>query len=233
MNKLPVLTPRLALVASFVRNNVKVVDIGTDHAYIPVWLTLSNICSGCIAADIKSGPLGRAENTVKKYNADHVKLRLSDGLYGILPQEADDIIIAGMGGELIISIIESCEWLMDSGKHLILQPMTAQDELRKGLYEHGFEILCESVAKENNKLYVVMTVQYCGVKFTPDKKFCIVGSLFESDDELAREYIANKIEKLKKKAAGLSKAKVRTAELSDVEDLLSQFKIRSEESGGL
>jgi tRNA (adenine22-N1)-methyltransferase len=227
MYNLPILTPRLALVASFVRNNVKVVDIGTDHAYLPVWLELSNICSSCIAADIKRGPLERAENTVKKYNANTVKLRLSDGLTEIFPQEADDIIIAGMGGELIISIINNCKWLNDSSKHLILQPMTAQDELRQGLYEHGFEIQSEAVAKETNKLYVIMSVQYCGFKFTPDKLFCVAGKLFESDDPYAREYIESKIEKLQKKAAGLSKAKVRMKELEEVKELLSQLLIKT------
>jgi tRNA (adenine22-N1)-methyltransferase len=224
MNNPPILSPRLALVASFVRNNTQVVDIGTDHAYLPVWLALTNRCSSCIAADIKTGPLGHAENTVKKYNANTVKLRLSDGLTEILPQEADDIIIAGMGGELIISIIENCKWLDDSNKHLVLQPMTAQDELRQGLYENGFEILSEAVAKESNKLYVVMSVCYCGVKDTPKKLFCITGKLFESDDPLAKEYIAKKIEKLQKKGAGLRKAKVRTKELEDVEELIRQLK---------
>jgi tRNA (adenine22-N1)-methyltransferase len=225
MTKPPKLTPRLALVASFVRKNAKVVDIGTDHAYIPVWLALSDLCSSCIAADIKEGPLERAENTVKKYNVSTVKLRQSDGLISILPDEADDIIIAGMGGELIISIIEKCEWLNDNNKQLILQPMTAHDELRQGLYERGFEILNEAVAKEKNKLYVVMTVRYCGIKFTPDKLFCTVGKLIEKNDPISKEYIASKIEKLQKKAAGLKKAKIMTKELYVVEEILRNLEL--------
>jgi tRNA (adenine22-N1)-methyltransferase len=227
MDNLPVLTPRLALVASLVRDNINVVDIGTDHAYIPVWLTLANKCNCCIAADIKKGPLGRAEDTVLKYNANAVKLRLSNGLDEILPNEADDIIIAGMGGVLILQIINKCEWLFDCSKHLVLQPMTAQDELRQGLYENGFEILEEAVAKEGNKLYVVMSVCYCGIKYTPDKLFCITGKLIDSNDPLAKEYIASKREKLLKKTVGLRKAKIIAKELAEVEETLKslEFKI--------
>lgn len=226
MNNLPVLTPRLALVASLVHDNIKVVDIGTDHAYIPVWLTLTNKCSDCIAADIKKGPLGRAENTVLRYNANAVKLRLSNGLDDIMPSEADDIIIAGMGGVLILQIINKCEWLFDCNKHLVLQPMTAQEELRQGLYENGFEIIEEAVAKEGSKLYVVMSVCYCGIKYTPDKLFCITGKLIDSDDPLAKEYIASKREKLIKKVNGMRKAKIITEELNELEKTIKSLEFR-------
>jgi tRNA (adenine22-N1)-methyltransferase len=128
-NNLPKLTPRLALIASKVRKSTVVCDIGTDHAYLPVYFVNSGISLFAIAADIKVGPLQKAKQTIEKYNAaDKVKTILSNGFLEIDKTSFQDAIIAGMGGELIAEIIENAPFLKDGDRTLILQPMTATYE---------------------------------------------------------------------------------------------------------
>ena len=126
------LDPRLELCASFVREGCRLADIGTDHAYLPVWLLKKEKISYAIAADIHLGPLRRAEKNIRKYHVEEkVSIRLSDGLETVFPIEVDDIVIAGMGGETIAKIIAEAPWLKDEKKHLILQPMTSAEDLRR------------------------------------------------------------------------------------------------------
>ena len=138
------LDPRLALCASFVPPGAKLADIGTDHGYLPVWLARTGVISRAVAADLRPGPLERARENVKKYRVENVvELRLSDGLRSVSPEETDFIVIAGMGGEVIVSILAAAPWLKETGVRLALQPMTRAEELRRYLAEQGFEILRE------------------------------------------------------------------------------------------
>lgn len=214
-NNLPRLTARLELVASFVRKGARVADIGTDHAYVPVFLVNSGISPSAVASDVRPGPLERAKLTARQYEAqDKIIFTLSNGLDGIDPSQAEDIVIAGMGGELIAEIISRCKWLKDAQKHLILQPMTAQEELRKFLCENGFRIEKEAVAAEKNdrKLYVVMSVYFSGQKREADPVYCFVGELPKNFDDNARAYLEHKARILNKKAFGLSKAKTQNSD---------------------
>lgn len=208
MKTLPKLTPRLHAVASLVRCGKRAADIGTDHGYLAVWLTKSGTCPSCIACDVNEGPLQRAQETVRVYGAQEmVSLRLSDGLDAVRPMEADDIVIAGMGGELIAKIIARCEWLRGGEKHLVLQPMTAQPELRKVLCENGFEILREVVAREGEKLYVVMSAVYSGRVFEPDALFMLTGKIPQNRDELSGAYLRKLAQTMQKQVDGMAKAK--------------------------
>ena len=119
------LDARLHAAAQMIRPQSRVVDVGTDHAYLPVWLVKREICREATGVDINEKPLQKARRTVEKYRVeDRVHLVLSDGLKGVAPDGFDDIVIAGMGGESIADIIENAEWLKNPQKRLILQPMT-------------------------------------------------------------------------------------------------------------
>ena len=112
MRPLFTLNNRLNLCASMVRKGKRIADIGTDHAYLPVWLVRAGFASFALACDIKAEPLSQGELTIKKYHAeDLVKTRLCDGLNAVSPDEVDDIIIAGMGGETIVHILSEADWL--------------------------------------------------------------------------------------------------------------------------
>lgn len=190
---------RLALCASFVRDKVKVADIGTDHAYLPVWLCLTGKAVSAVAADINPEPLSRGELTIKKYGAEKlVKTRLSDGLKNIKEDEADDIIIAGMGGELIAKIMDNCPFSKNQEKRFILQPMTKCSELIKYLCENGFEILRQDTCKEGKKLYTVMQVCYRGEKIPHEEDFLYLGILTPETNENHREYAELILSRLEK-----------------------------------
>ena len=152
------ITPRLKTVIDNVKHK-KIADIGTDHAYIPIFLAEKNLADRVIATDINEGPLNIARDNIKRKGLENkIETRLGGGLSVIRAGESDDIIIAGMGGILISEIIEND---IDTAKQsrLVLQPMNAQYELRKYLVSHGFRITGEDLAVEGFKVYNVITAE--------------------------------------------------------------------------
>ena len=100
------MTPRLLCAASMVRKGAVVADVGTDHAYLPVYLVLAGIAERAVASDINAGPLSRAEANIRKFSlSSQINTRLTPGLTGIEEFAPTDILISGMGGELIDSIL--------------------------------------------------------------------------------------------------------------------------------
>lgn len=162
---MPNLDARLLSVAKFVREGAYACDIGTDHAYLPVYLVLTGRATRALASDINEGPVKRAEDSVARYNvSDKIEVILSDGLCGAEGYPITDIIIAGMGGELIASIIDSAKWVRDEKYRLILQPMTHAEILRKYLADNGFSIIDEDIVTEqrDRKIYQIICAQYFG-----------------------------------------------------------------------
>ena len=160
----PKLDDRMMSAASFVNRGDVVADVGTDHGYLPIYLILSGIIPFAVASDIREGPLGRARKNARKYGVDQkMKFELSDGLAFLEDGcPVDDIIICGMGGETIISIIEASDYPKKSGVRLILQPMTKAFELREYLYSGGFEIMDEMLSESGGKIYSCMLTRYTG-----------------------------------------------------------------------
>lgn len=197
------LDSRLQLCASMVRENVRLADIGTDHAYLPIWLARQGHISSAIAADIHLGPLQKAASNVRRYHVEEaVSTRLSDGLELIFPHEADDIVLAGMGGELIASIIEKAPWLKNKEKHLILQPMTSAEELRRFLQKEGYAVLKEQAAVKDNHAYTVMLAAYDPQNISKSELYPYIGLLI-ADTEESREYIKRQAKAIEKRANGL------------------------------
>lgn len=164
MNK-PNLDARLLAAAKFVREGAYACDIGTDHAYLPVYLVLIGRASRALASDINKGPVMRAKESVAKYGVnDKIDVVLSDGLRGAEGYPVTDIIIAGMGGELIASILEDAKWVKNEKYRLILQPMTHAEILRKYLADNGFSIIDEDMVKDtgNNKIYQIICAEFTG-----------------------------------------------------------------------
>ena len=148
------ITPRLDMILRHVSGKTAA-DIGTDHGYVPIKLAETGIKA--IAADINEGPLSSARANAQKYGAD-IDLRLGPGLAPLAPGEADCIIIAGMGGEMIEKII-SADYETARRSLLVLQPMSQQYELRKFLRRSGFRITAEDLAREGNKIYNLFTAE--------------------------------------------------------------------------
>ncbi len=192
-----VLSARLQAAAGFCRRGATVCDVGTDHAYLACWLA-QNGAKRVIASDVRDGPLEAARRTIKSQGVRNVTLVKSDGLEKI--DFADDVVIAGMGGELIAEIISGCRFLSEDTR-FILQPMTKAEILRRKLYSGGFEIMEERTAKEFGRLYTVMLVRYTGICREIDELFCRCGKI--TDPEMLR-HIAGK---LLKNAAGMEKSR--------------------------
>ena len=151
------LTPRLRALADLVPQDARLADVGTDHAYLPVWLLLQGRISRAIAADLREGPLNRARETARQYQVeDKVSFRLCDGLSLVDREEVDVISIAGMGGETIAAILQAAPWARE--KLLLLQPMTSFPDLRLWLQQHAYAIQREQIVREGERLYTVWAV---------------------------------------------------------------------------
>ena len=148
------LSQRLSSVASMVTAGNCLADVGTDHGYVPIYLYERNVIPRAIAMDVNKGPLERAALHIAESGMkDAIETRLSDGLTALKPGEADSIVIAGMGGPLMIRILSAYPEVTASAKELILQPQSEIPELRIWLYEQGYEIVEEHMVFEDGKYY--------------------------------------------------------------------------------
>lgn len=152
------LTPRLKAIAQQVPLGARLADVGTDHGYLPVWLLMNGRITSAVAADLREGPLERARKTARQYGQSaNISFRLCDGLTDITPDEVDTVVMAGMGGETIATILSSAPWTKQ--KLLLLQPMTGGSHLRQWLQNNGYAILDEVLAREGKRLYSIWTVR--------------------------------------------------------------------------
>lgn len=168
---------RLYTVSTLVPRGARVADIGTDHGHLPIYLIQQGISPFCLACDIKEKPLQSARENIRKVGLQNIETRLGPGLLPVLPNEVDCITVAGMGGEVIASILEDSPWVRNERYTLILQPMTSADALRRYLCEKGFSIEKEIACEENRKVYTVMLVRFSGECFRPSEVFCRIGRL--------------------------------------------------------
>lgn len=206
------LTNRLSMVADAVGQCENFVDIGTDHAYLPAYLLLNGKVQRALACDLREQPLQNAQKTVEAYGLQNkIKLRLSNGLQSVHPEEADVVAIAGMGGILISEMIETTPWLKNPQKRLVLQPMTHEEDVRKALFANGFQILSEHTAVEGKRLYLCITAQFCGNAQTPEPYVYYSGLLPQGQSETDKLYLEKIKTRLLKRAEALKEIEPQTA----------------------
>lgn len=217
------LDKRLSAVAALVRQGSRLADIGTDHAYLPVYLVQSGVCPSAIASDIGEGPLEAARRTVTENGLTReIALRLGDGLSTVSAEEIDDIAIAGMGGETIAAILEAAPWVQNEGVRLILQPMTRAEDLRRWLLSHGFTVSEEHLIRDKHHLYPVLAAEYTAAPVCEDE-VAIYGGFFTAEE--GRPYRQMMAQHLLRRAAGLTHSGdfVTAARLIDLSHLLSKM----------
>lgn len=150
---------RLEAVIAAVRPTECMADIGTDHGFVPIELVLRGTAARAIAMDVRKGPLARAREHIAQAGLeDRIQTRLSDGLHELRPGEAETVVIAGMGGELTIRIIEAGRELWGSVGQWVLSPHAEVPGVREWLALHGFSIESERIVHEEDKFYFVMSV---------------------------------------------------------------------------
>lgn len=219
------LSPRLKLIADLVKEGSVVADIGTDHGYIPVYCVKNGISPSAIAMDVNPMPLAKAEENIALYGLeDSITTRLSNGLEALKKDEADTVVIAGMGGLLMINILSEGICAISEKTHLILQPMIAQRELRGYLYENGFVIDGEYVCREENKFYNIICARMGSGAQVSDKDIFVGRDIDKNTPDVYMEYLDYKIGVCTKIINGMKKSKsVNTQELSFAEKELDIF----------
>lgn len=217
------LSKRLSLIARFVNEGSSVCDVGTDHGYLPAFLYLSGKCKSVIATDINEKPLTSARANLERLSADGVRLILCDGLEKVTRDDADTVIIAGMGGEVISGIIDRTPFLRDNTVTLILQPTTAAKELRLFLSQNGFAVEKETALSENGKIYSVMCVRFTDTPYDIDAVRAVIGILKPDSDD-SKEYIKKQYRIAQKCADDLSAVKNKQTEYKYYLNLSKELK---------
>lgn len=189
-----VLSQRMRMVADMVSKGNVLADIGCDHGFVSIYLLENGICPKVIAMDVNEGPLLRAGEHIKERGlSPYIDVRLSDGMEKLLLGEADSILIAGMGGRLVIKILTDCMEKAKALKEIILQPQSELHLVREFLNESGFHILEENMVRDNGKYYPAMRVrwQQDGPKPLSEEELWYGPFLLQGNNPVLREYLEN------------------------------------------
>lgn len=199
------LQPRLRAIADLVPDGARLVDVGTDHGFIPVDLLLSERISSAIASDIGAAPLEHARQTAALHDVtERIEFRLCDGLNGVSAGEVDCIVIAGMGGDNIVSILEAAPWTKEN-VFLLLQPMSKAEVLRRWLSENGYCAIAERLVADKGVIYPILSVRGGQMQSVTEAQFW--GGFLLDGDPLQKRYLDERILRLRRATAGLEKAK--------------------------
>lgn len=200
------LGPRLRAIAELVPESCRcLADIGTDHGYLPAALLLEGRIGRAVAADIGQPPLEHARRTAGRLGLeDGIDFRLGDGMAVLTPGEADVAVIAGMGGDTIISILDAAPWSRE-GALLLLQPMSKAEALRSWLPLHGYRPLHEELVQDKGVLYPILAVR--GGDAPPASPAQAWGGFLLEGDPLWGRYLEDRVLRLRRAAAGLEKAR--------------------------
>lgn len=157
MNQKVELSKRLTLVSRMVTVGNTVADIGCDHGFVSIYLVVNNISPHVIAMDINKGPLEIAMTHIREYGMEkYIEARRSDGTRMLNQGEADTIICAGIGGRLMVKILDEGSQILAGVKEIILQPQSDIEMVRKYLREHNFRITAEEAVFEEGKYYFIL-----------------------------------------------------------------------------
>jgi len=183
-------------IARKVPHSRMLLDVGTDHGFLPVFLVEQGIAERAIASDISEPSLNKARAYIAQRGlGDRIETRVGNGLSVVKPGEVDTVLIAGMGGLLIRDILEQGREVALKAQTFVLQPMTAQDLLRKWLIGNHFRIVDEVLAKEGERIYEVIVAKH-GDQEAPEEIYYEIGrKLIENQDPLLEEFVLKKIAK--------------------------------------
>ena len=154
------LSQRLQAIADLVPAGAKVADIGTDHGFLPCYLAQSGKAELVIACDVNAQPLALAQKNITDYNVgDKVSTRLGNGLAVLKPGEVDTVTIAGMGGSLMIDILDASPMVVDRLKRIVLQPNVGAEAVRIWAEKNRWQIVAEDLIRENDIFSVIIVLE--------------------------------------------------------------------------
>lgn len=195
------LSKRLDLIVNHIKDCDTLVDVGTDHGYIPIHVVKSGICKSAIASDINKDPLDKAKlNAIFEEVDEKIDTRLGGGLSTVEVNEVEACVIAGMGGNLIRDILEADKEKVKGFKFLILQPAQNPEVLREYLYTNGYEVIEEDLCIEEDKYYELFKVRVKeGEETSLDPIYYEISpKLLRDRHPLMKDYITYKKEKYEK-----------------------------------
>ena len=203
--KIP-LSDRLLACCNFVAKGDRVADVGCDHGYLGIYLLKNGIASSVIESDVNEAPLQSARSNAAKFGVtDKLTFHLSDGVQNI-PRDFDTLVCAGMGADTMMSILDAAPWLKDPKYRLILQCQSKRPELRQWLYDAGYRICRETLAKDGKFVYSIMKVVYDpGYGITPAETY-ITPQLLEDSHPLLPEYYARVIHGVRLTVEGMKRS---------------------------
>ena len=190
-----------------VPRGARLADIGSDHAYLPIALCLENKIECALASDINEGPVAAAVANIHKNGlADKIEAVRADGLDKTRAFAPDCITILGMGGELIVSILDKAEWVKDESITLVLQPMTHPEILAKYLAENGFEVIDERIVQDgsrDDRIYRIISAKFDGKRRELTEGEALIGRInVDRGDSVTRAYIERNIRVLETRIRG-------------------------------
>lgn len=198
---------RLAAIAGLVRRGTRLADVGCDHGHLICALAADGVIMGGIACDVNEKPLAKAAAEAERLGlSNRVFCRVADGLDAVGPDEADDVVVAGMGGELIAGILSRCPWAEQEGKRFLLQPMTRAPLLRDWLAQNGYELETERACRAAGRIYTVMAAFHTGQRrrLAWDDLWLHAGALPRHPSREAALYISRYAATLRRRASGIA-----------------------------
>ncbi|MCK4025113.1 tRNA (adenine(22)-N(1))-methyltransferase [Streptococcus iners] len=165
------LSKRLATVADYVPQGARLADVGSDHAYLPLFLVEQGRIEFAVAGEVVQGPYQSAlQNVEQAGQSDKISVRLANGLAAVeLADQVSTVTIAGMGGRLIAEILEAGKDKLASVERLVLQPNNREDDVRRWLVAHDFQIIAEEILEENDKIYEILVAEKGKSDLTTDQ----------------------------------------------------------------
>lgn len=215
---------RLETIAKWVPNGKSIVDVGTDHAYLPTLLVSQGKIKFAIAGDIAAGPCQAAQNTIDSFGITKtVNVRQGNGLQIVSPGEADIVVIAGMGGGTMIEILQNSLPVAEAAERIILQPMNGAATLRMWAAEHGWKIVAEDLAEEAGIIYEIIILERGFEKKYSTAVYEIGPRLLEKNHTLLAKHMQRLIDNYDKLLSSMEKSE--HAKASEKYRLFSKLKI--------
>lgn len=205
---------RMTLIYSLVRTGKNVLDVGTDHAWIPIELVKNNVSPCAAVTDISRSSLDKGIKNIKAAGLEQkIAAYCTDGTLGVPLETVDDVIIAGMGGELIVKILSQDKRLLSDKLHFILQPMTKPEELRYYLYQNGFTVISEQKVISENRVYAVISAKYTAENTDFSLSDILLGAFPDKSSQADTVYAERLLSALTVRLHGLQKAENQDAGL--------------------
>lgn len=215
---------RLQAIENMILPGIGVIDVGTDHGYLPVSLARHGYPGALFASDIGEGPLSAARRSAEAAGlAERIAFQLCDGLELCDPTSVDTIVIAGMGGDTICGILDRAEWCMHARYRLILQPMTRAEVLRYWLVNNEFVIVEERLVADGGEIYSVFSARFGGSMKLMDAELYTGAFTMLEQEPLWPAFLARQLARFRKLLQGLRQSGREPGRLELTESILMEL----------